>query len=136
MKNFKQMINIAFITFSILINLNVMAQQKSKSTLSGFSVEIPEGMKITTAEKSNNTLIRVSKYDSELGGTIYVSGLVNSEGKVKFDSVLVPNENSTRMDANCTGGDYRACALGCTDKPTNAGVILCTAYCMISCPRR
>lgn len=131
MKYLKKIIPVITIVMLILSTNSVNAQKVNNPK--GYSIEIPKEFKISTAEKENNKLITVSKYYYDLGGYIYITGFVNSSGKAKFDTVLVPTKPNATRGAGCTGGSYQACAMDCTHRPSELGVLLCTAYCIVIC---
>ena len=135
--NFNIMRNLILTLAFMLIGLLSFGQSLN---VIDYSSKIPNEQKGTTETKSE--IFTASEYSENLGGTIIATGY--KEGAdYKFISVsLVKSTNQRISKAQSLqlsgGGDgcpdgYRACARGCTNKPTEYGVFLCTIYCMIDC---
>lgn len=104
-----------------------------------YSSKISKEQKGTLETKSE--IFTASEYSESLGGTIIATGY--KEGtEYKYISVSLVKSTNKRVSGAISlqqsGGDgcpdgYRACARGCTNKPTEFGVFMCTVYCMIDC---
>ncbi|MEM7087101.1 MAG: hypothetical protein AAF489_13020 [Bacteroidota bacterium] len=131
MKYLKQLNTVIIITMFMLTSYTSHSQE---ITPEGYSLEIPAAVKMSSSEAKNYELITTSHYDTKLAGYVYVSGIIDANGNVKFHSIYAPKRPvQSREGSGCTGGNYNACARSCTDRPTTAGVILCTSYCIIDC---
>lgn len=110
------------------------SQAQKPTTSEGFSLEIPAAVKMSPSETKNYEIITVNHYDTKLGGYVYISGIIDSNGNAKLHSIYTPKRPMQLSGSSgCTGGNYNACARSCTERPTTAGVILCTGYCVIDC---
>jgi len=128
----KSTLLITFIAFAMTIQ--IQGQNKSLNTSKGFPLEIPAELKLTEAESKNHDLVYFDHYDTALGGRVYISGIIDSNGSVKLYSIHTPKKAiQMQRNSGCTGGNYNACARDCTTRPNTYGIILCTGYCVIDC---
>jgi len=132
MTYFKQFTTVIAMAVFILTFNSGHAQKAPTSE--GYSLDIPTTLKLSAAEATNYELITVSHYDTKQKGYVYISGIIDSNGKTKLHSIFTPKKPiQSRGTSGCTGGNYNACAISCTERPTTVGVILCTSYCIIDC---
>jgi len=128
MKKIKQLFTIIAVTIFMLTSFSGSAQITNPE---GYSLEIPAEFKMSANEKKENKLTTASKYDKNLGGYVYVTGYVDSNGNTKLESILVPKTMKASNDG-CPNG-YRTCARGCNELSNTFGIILCIGYCVIDC---
>jgi len=142
MKNLKNILSILSVCFIMLLSFNTNAQSYEvvkDSRISGSSIEVPKELKADVNSKTKNKLTTIRDFSKKYGGYVYVSAYVDEKGNVKIASINVPSKTYRQISIESGGGSggcpggYRLCARGCNDKPTELGVALCIAYCIIDC---
>lgn len=102
-----------------------------------YSDRIPKAYMISESDLPN--LMVAKTYSEKLGGYLVVEGAVDKQtNQAKILSIdVVKSSNQTNgsnafLEKDCSRSkSAQECMRCCTDKPTEAGVLLCTGYCII-----